>query len=174
MIEPTPSARNSKEPPKSRYANIVRLLTVLSIMIGFSACRTAASLPPVNLSEPGWTVRQGQAVWRQRQATPEVAGELLVAIHRDGRTLLQFIKTPIPFLTAQTTGDTWQIRFVARDRIYSGRGMPPSRLGWLQLARCLNGISPPRPWRWQKLDERRWRLENTKTGELLEGFLTPP
>jgi len=174
MTEPTPSVRHSKKASKPRYANVVRLLAVLSVMIGFTACRTAASLPPVNLSEPGWIIRQGQAVWRQHHATPEVAGELLVATHRDGRALLQFTKTPIPFLLAQVTSNAWQIRFVAENRIYSGRGLPPARLGWLHLARCLNGISPPRSWRWQNQDEGRWRLENPKTGELLEGFLANP
>jgi hypothetical protein len=173
MTESISSAWNSKKTSKPRYANVVRLLPVLSVMIGFTACRTATSLAPVNLSEPGWTIRQGQAVWRQRHATPEVAGELLVAAHRDGRTLVQFTKTPVPFLVAQITSNAWQIRFVAENRTYSGYGLPPTRLGWLFLARCLNGISPPHSWRWQDLDEGRWRLENEKTGELLEGFLAP-
>jgi len=34
-------------------------------------------LPPVSLSEPGWTIRQGQAVWRRYHDTPDIAGELL-------------------------------------------------------------------------------------------------
>src|ERR1044071_2118887 len=59
-----------------------------------SACGTARPLPAVNLSEPGWRVQQGQAIWRTRKNAPEVAGELMVATHPGGRTFLQFTKTP--------------------------------------------------------------------------------
>ncbi len=157
---------------KLRYANRVRLVCVVSAAVSFAACRTTSPLPPVNLAEPGWTLRQGQAVWRPRSRAPEVGGELLVAAHQDGRTMLQFTKTPIPLLTARTTSNTWEIHFVPENRIYSGRGLPPTRLGWLQLARCLNGISPSPSWRWQQLEEGRWHLENPTSGERLEGFLT--
>ena len=157
---------------KARCANGVRQILAVSAAIGLTACRTTTSLPPVNLSEPGWIVREGQAVWRQHRDAPDVAGELLVATHRDGRTLVQFTKTPIPFLVVQTTSRAWQVRFVAGNRVFSGRGAPPARLAWPHLARCLEGISPPPAWRWQQLEDGRWRLENRKTGELIEGFLT--
>ena len=174
MNEPTLPPRHLANVSKTRRANGVRYIFIFSAMVCFTACRSASPLPPVSLSEPGWTIRQGQAIWRRHHDAPDIAGELLVATHRDGRALLQFTKTPVPFLTAQTSSNAWQIQFVAENRIYSGRGTPPARLGWLQLTRCLNGISPPLSWRWQKFEEGRWRLENKTSGELLEGFLTTP
>src|SRR5687767_15391395 len=58
-------------------------------------CRATFDLPPVDLTQPGWQVRQGQAVWRPSANGPELTGELVWAAHPDGRFLLQFFKTPI-------------------------------------------------------------------------------
>ena len=91
-------------------------------------CHTVPPLPPVNLTEPGWTVLQGQAVWRTKKDAPEIAGELFVATNPDGRSFVQFTKTPLPFVVAQTTTNSWQIHFVPNDKTYSGRGkVPPSQ-----------------------------------------------
>src|SRR5256885_14903702 len=76
------------------------LLTLLAN--AFVGCQSAStSLPPVNLSEPGWTIRQGQAVWRPNRGPLEIAGELLVATRSDGCSVVQFTKTPLPFLVAR-------------------------------------------------------------------------
>src|SRR6185503_6749264 len=58
----------------------VRQFRVASAALALSAllltsCRTTLTLPPVNLSEPGWTLRQGQALWRSKRDAPEIAGE---------------------------------------------------------------------------------------------------
>ncbi|HZQ48011.1 MAG TPA: hypothetical protein VFC07_13415 [Verrucomicrobiae bacterium] len=127
----------------------------------------------MNLSEPGWTVQQGQAVWRTERNAPEIAGDLIVAANPDGRSVLQFTKTPLPFVVAQTTTNTWQIQFVPRHKTYSGRGTPPTKIIWLYLPRCLAGSPPPKSWSWQRVENDGWRLENRTTGELLEGFLNP-
>jgi hypothetical protein len=144
------------------------------------ACRTTSTLPPVNLSESGWAVRQGQAVWRSKKEAPEIAGELLVATNLNARSMVQFIKTPLPLVVAQTTADSWQIHFVPNNKTFSGQGTSPSRLArrylpycWLYVARCLSGVAPPEPWSWQQLPNNNWRLENRKTGESLEGYLNP-
>ncbi len=152
-----------------------RLILFIFFLLIFSqpGCQTIPALPSVNLGEPGWTVRQGQAVWRTRKDAPEIAGELIVAENPDGRSFLQFTKTPLPFVVAQTTANSWQIQFVPENRTFSGRGKPPSRLIWLYLPRCLAGGQPPRSWTWQKLENDGWRLENRITGESLEGYLTP-
>ncbi|MDB6023749.1 MAG: hypothetical protein JWQ04_3606 [Pedosphaera sp.] len=55
-----------------------------------AGCQIFPKLPPADLSEAGWTVRQGQAVWRSKKSAPEIAGELLVATNYDGRALVQF------------------------------------------------------------------------------------
>lgn len=138
-----------------------------------AGCRTGPETGPINLSAPGWTVREGQAAWRPRHGAPEIAGELLLATHADRSTFLQFAKTPIPFVIAQAGDDRWRIEFVPDHKSYSGHGRPPGGIGWLQLARCLAGTPPAPPWRWATRPENRWRLENPRTGESLDGFLAP-
>src|SRR5881296_2669342 len=78
-------------------------------VLGCCACRTASLLSPANLSGPGWTIREGQAVWRPKTEAPEIAGELLVATHRNGETFLQFTKTPLAFVVARITTNRWHI-----------------------------------------------------------------
>ena len=130
-------------------------------------------MPPVNLSESGWTTHQGQAVWRAKKEAPEIAGDLMVATNPDGRSFVQFTKTPLPFVVAQSTADAWRIQFVPYNKTYSGRGAPPQRLVWLYLPRCLAGLPPPESWAWRRLPNNGWHLENHKTGEFLEVYLTP-
>lgn len=147
---------------------------VILLFIGcLSGCQTIPALPPVNLSEPGWTTRQGQAVWRPKKDAAEIAGEMLVASHPDGRGFVQFTKTPLPFVVAQTTANSWQIHFVPRNKTYSARGKPPVGLIWFHLPHCLAGAPPPKNWSWQTLEHDGFRLQNRSTGEFLEGYLTP-
>ena len=131
----------------------------------------APPLPKVNLSEPGWTVRQGQAVWHPGRGAQEIAGELLVAARRDGPAFVQFTKTPFPLVEAQTTVNRWTVEFPPQDKRYSGRGAPPARLLWFELARVLAGLPLPKNWVW-KNSETGWRLENSSTGEFLQGYFT--
>jgi hypothetical protein len=155
---------------------IFKMGGLVAFLLGLSllpACQTIAPLPPINTNDAGWSVREGQAIWKPKKTAPEIAGELLVATHPDGRSLVQFTKTPIPFVVAQTTTNSWQIHFVPNNKTYSGRGRPPSQLAWLHLARCLAGIAPPKFWHWKQLENGNWRLENHYTGESLEGYLSP-
>jgi len=126
-------------------------------------------LPPVDLAQPGWKIRQGQAVWRPRASAPELAGDLLVATNSDGRTLVQFTKTPLPIVVAQATTNQWQVQWVPQAKTYSGHGEPPRRVMWLYLPRCLAG-QPPKDLNFVDLGEGHWRL-GSATGERLEGFL---
>src|SRR5436190_15911348 len=96
-----------------------------SIRFGLMACRTLPSLAPVDLKEPGWKVREGQAVWRMKRRAPEIAGEILLAVHRDGRSFVQFTKTPFPLMIAQSSPDRWQVQMPTENKSYSGRGNPP-------------------------------------------------
>lgn len=146
---------------------------LLVFMAGLSGCQTIPTLPPVNLSDPGWTTRQGQAVWRSKKDAPEIAGELLVAVNPDGRSFVQFTKTPFPMVIAQTTSNSWQIQDVRKNRIYSFRGHPPAQLLWLQLPRCLTGGSPPKNWNWERFENGGFRFQNLASGESLEGYLSP-
>ena len=141
--------------------------------LGSCGCHTGAPPARFNLSEPGWTIRQGQVVWRSKADAPEIAGELIVAFHSDGRIFLQFTKTPLPLVVARIGAGGWQIEFVAERRTLSGSGSPPEKLGWLQLARCAAGAVPPANWHWEKSGDGTWRLANRRTGETLEGTLAP-
>ncbi|MCI0541113.1 MAG: hypothetical protein L0Z50_38415 [Verrucomicrobiales bacterium] len=134
-------------------------------------------------------------MWRPKRTSPEIAGELLLARNRDGRSLVQFVKTPFPILVGQTTLTNWQIEFLPRRRSFSGRGKPPARWIWLHLAGCLLGPAPPpknwvfehaspEPLQLQPSQPRppgaeprgvapHFRFENKSTGETLEGLLNP-
>ena len=136
-----------------------------------ASCRTIPPLPPVNLAEPGWTLHQGQALWRSQRDAPEIAGEILFATHAGGRTVLQLTKTPLPFVSAQTSGASWQIEFVPQRRSFSGKGIPTPRLLWIHLARVLNGTKPPAPLEFKQTEPHGFTLENPKTGEMISGFL---
>ena len=146
---------------------------LLAALGGLAGCRSLAPLPPVNLGEPGWNVRQGQAVWRTGKKAPELAGEVMVASHEDGRALVQFTKTPLPFVVAQTTTNSWQVDFIPNNRRYSGLGFPPTRLIWLHLLPCLSGARPLKPLVFQRTGDHEWKLENRATGEMISGYLTP-
>ena len=151
------------------HAREVSILLLLSLL---TACRTIPELPSANLSDPGWTVQQGQAVWKPNKNSAEIAGELVAATRPDGQTLLQFIKTPFPIVIAQTTSNLWRMEIPAEDRVVQGRGAPPSRAGWLQLARALAGQTVARSWQFRR-DGPDWLLENPSHGEVLSGYFSP-
>jgi hypothetical protein len=123
----------------------------------------------VNLQAPGWTVRQGQAVWRLEHGTREIAGELLVATQAEGRAFVQFTKSPFPLVTAQLGSGAWWAEFPPQNKRYSGHGSPPSRIIFLGLAHVLAGNPPPKNWSWTS-NASGWSLKNLQSGESLEGF----
>lgn len=149
------------------------IFAVLSALFFSFGCKTLPPLPAVNLSEPGWKIQCGQAVWKPKKDAPEIAGELLVATSSDGRTFVQFTKTPFPLVIAQTTREVWQLEFGAVNKRFSGRGEPWERFVWFQLPRFLGGSKNSRQWAWQTFKDNRWLLRNRITGESLEGFLAP-
>ena len=142
----------------------------LFLMFAATGCRTLSPLPPANLNEPGWTVRQGQAVWRSGSKMPEIAGELLLATKQNGNQFIQFTKTPFPFVIAQKAANHWEVQFPTENKRYSGLGKPPRRLIWFWLPEGLAGTLPPNQWLWHQ-DANGWHLENRNTGEWLEGYL---
>jgi len=150
----------------------LRAASLLLLAIFVTSCRTIPPLPAVNLSEPGWTLHQGQALWRSKKNAPEIAGEILFATRAGGQTMLQMTKNPLPFVSVQTRGDEWQIEFVPQQRTFSGKGTPTPRLMWVHLARALNGAKPPEPLKFQRTQPHRFTLENPKTGESITGFLS--
>jgi hypothetical protein len=163
-------ARNGVRVDRRRFGLLLVAGLAWAVAVG---CATPPRFGPVDLREPGWRVRQGQAVWRARSGLPELAGELLVATGSAGEGLVQFSKTPFPFVTARCAAAGWAIEFPTQRLRFRGRGQPPARFGWLQLPRALGGRVVPGPWEFQHESDGRWRLANPVTGESIEGFLTP-
>ena len=152
----------------------MRLRALCLVSFALLGCRTVPDFPPVDLSERGWRVMQGQAVWKPDRNAPELSGELIWAAHRDGRFLLQFSKTPITIVEARGSEEQWQVSFPAQGRTISGsqKRSPPERLGWLYFARALRGEQPGGDWAVLHRNER-WTLGNARTGEMIQGILQP-
>jgi hypothetical protein len=146
---------------------------LLAASLALAGCRTAATDPLFAASGPGWRVQQGQALWRPGRPYPELGGELVVAANDDGRCSIQFLKTPIPLVLAQTSPERWLIEFPPRRLRFTGRQPPPARFAWLYLPAALAGQTLPNPLRFNREPGGRWRLENAKSGETLAGFLGP-
>jgi hypothetical protein len=127
-------------------------------------------LPAADLKQPGWTVREGQAVWKRQANAPEIAGEILVATRSDGRAFVQFSKNPFPLLTAQSTSKGWQVETPTENKFYSGHGKPPARLIFLYIPKLLAGEPPPKGWTYEKVGDG-YKLENHGNGESLEVYL---
>lgn len=176
MIHDTPGHRPVPRAWGGSRQVLARLLLLCFfgglMLLSLSGCRSAPRLPPVNIAEPGWSLREGQSLWRSQRDGPEIAGEIIVASRADGRSLVQLVKAPLPLLTAQTTPGAWQIEFISEQRLVSGQGAPPTKWIWLHLARALNGSAiPPAPLKFRKLDDGGSHLENAATGESLTVYL---
>ncbi len=145
---------------------------------------------------PEWRVQQGQAVWRPGRKYPELGGDVLLVTDGQGRCLVQFSKTPMTLVSAQTTPGAWLIQFPpgegrvlqppkelpgagmgkdgsGRPLAFKGRQPAPGRFAWLYLGSALAGQPLPPAFRFERKPDGGWRLENTRSGEFLEGFLTP-
>ena len=160
------SARNDAGRLDSKWSRNVVWAFALLACVG---CRSLQPLPKVNITDPGWQVRQGQAIWRLPHHEREIAGDVLVATGPGDHNFVQFSKSPFSLVTAQSTPTQWEAEFPPQNKHYAGHGAPPLRLFWLYLPRVLTGKPPPKGWIWQH-DNTQWRLENPATGESLEGY----
>ena len=144
-------------------------LAVLTLLCG---CQTTTQ-SLFTASGSDWHIQQGQALWRPERGLPEFGGDLVLASNPDGRALIQFDKTPLSMVFAQTTTNRWLIRFPQRQMSFSGHGLGPTRFAWLYLPAALAGKPLPAPLHFERKPDGNWRLENTRTGEILEGYLSP-
>ena len=147
----------------------------MAFATALAGCQSLPPQPAMDLSEPGWTIRQGQAVWKTRPGAEGVAGDLLVAMHWNGRNVVQFTKPPLPLVAAQSDTNFWQIQYFAQKKKYSGRGQPPERILWLQLPENLATFVSARKdtdWSITRQSGGAWQLTNDLNGESLDGFLT--
>jgi hypothetical protein len=150
---------------------VIRLL-LLACLVSLCGCQTTTQcLFPA--TGPDWRVQQGQALWRPQRGLPEFGGDLVLASDNAGRCLIQFDKTPMAILSAQTTTNHWLIKFPQRQMSFSGRGPGPTRFSWLYLPAALAGNPLPKQLHFESKPDGGWRLENSRTGETLEGFLSP-
>ena len=95
---------------ESRIFCLVLWLASLPILTLSCGCQTSAKSLFV-ASGPGWHIQQGQALWRPQRGYPEIGGDIVLASHEDGRCLIQFAKTPMSLVLAQTTRTNWLIQF---------------------------------------------------------------
>jgi hypothetical protein len=144
----------------------------LPILMLSSGCQTSVKSLFI-ATGPGWHVQEGQALWRPRQGYPEIGGDVVLASHADGRCLIQFAKTPMTLVSAQTTGTNWLIQFPPARMSFRGSRQPPTRFAWLYLHAALSGQPLVPPFRFEREPDGGWRLENTRSGETLKGFLAP-
>ena len=147
-------------------------LALLAIAMFSSGCQTATK-SLFTATGPGWHVQEGQALWRPGREYPELGGDLVLASDEGGRCLIQFAKMPMTLVSAQTTRTNWLIQFPAGKMGFTGRGPGPTRFAWLYLHTALAGESLPPPLHFERKPDGGWRLENTRSGETLEGFLAP-
>src|SRR5512133_1065960 len=166
------SDREALSRRKSLIRNEIRFVYIALLLVAmtFPGCALLRpKIAPANLEEPGWTIREGQAVWRPAGRDLELAGDLLLASRPDGNAFVQFTKSPFPLLVAQSTTNKWAVSIPAENKHYGGKGRPPKRVIWLYLPGIIAGKAPPKGWTWRQ-DDKGWRLENHLTGETLEGY----
>jgi hypothetical protein len=129
-------------------------------------------LPQVDVRASGWEVQHGQAVWQPRIDRPDVAGELLVATRADGQCFIQFTKEPFPIVTAQANSTGWSVCFGPEGQRLGGKGRPPARWVWFQLPCLLEKQAVGGDWSVTRSGTNSFRLENTRTREVLAGYLS--
>ena len=156
-----------------RHSLFVVLLTALISSCGCKIFTQSSTQSLFTTTGPDWHVQQGQAVWRPKSGMPEIGGDLVLASDDAGGHLIQFDKTPIAILSAETTSNQWLIKFPQRNMSFSGHGAPSTRFGWLYLPAALDGKPLPKNFHFERKPDGNWRLENSHTGETLEGFLSP-
>jgi hypothetical protein len=145
-------------------------LSLLAGLMFFCGCKTV----PENLftvSGPDWHVQQGQALWTPRRGAPQFGGDLVLATDTTGRSFVQFEKMPLSLVTVQITPKDWTLDFKQLGGFWKGHQPAPTRTIWLYLPDALAGKPVPPPLHFEQQADGNWRLENQKTGEILEGFL---
>jgi hypothetical protein len=162
---------NSNGRIASRRSGLWLAFAVFVLPLIFCGCQTSKNLFVVN--GPGWRVEQGQALWRPKSDMPEFGGDLVLARDDSGRCLIQFDKTPMAILSAQVTSNRWLIKFPQRNLSFGGFMPPSTRFGWLYLPDALAGRPLPKFMLFTQTPDGGWRLENSRTGETVEGFLEP-
>ena len=130
-------------------------------------------LPPADLGAPGWSVRQGQAVWISARGKEGIAGEILLATRASGECFVQFAKPPFTLATARAEAGVWSVALASARRQFSGRDRGPVRFVWFALAEEVRGCRAGGGWSFEARNGTKWCLTNAFTGEVLEGYFGP-
>lgn len=160
-VPPSPST-----PPRPRFP---AWAAAAALCIAGGAGCIAPRMAPVNVSEPGWQTTETAVVWRPKAGAPELAGELLLATHPDGRRLVQFSKQALPLVTAQMDARGWRISSSLRSGAWGGRGTPTDRVPWFQIGQLPPVAGGSSRWQLEHRPGPVWHLENPRTGEFVEG-----
>lgn len=136
-------------------------------------CRSVPAPPAIDTTQPGWKLQHGQALWTPDAAKSPIAGELLVAWNVSGDSLVQFTKTPFPFVTARRQAARWWVEWGAGARRQSGVTPPPRETIWFQLPRISAGQDPDAPWAWKPGESGSTTLTHPLSGERLEVMWDP-
>jgi hypothetical protein len=142
-----------------------------ALLVFFCGCVHTPHGNLVTVSGPQWHVQQGQALWTPKKGAPQFGGDLVVAT-QDGSAFVQFSKTPLTIVTAELDPKHWLLRIPQMGKAYEGHRPAPTRTLWLYLTDALAGKRLPRHLHFQQEGNGNWRMENDKTGEILEGFLS--
>jgi hypothetical protein len=147
------------------------LLSFFAVVIFFCGCAST----PKNLftvSGPGWRIQQGQALWTPRKGAPQFGGDIVLATDANGRSFVQFEKMPLSLVTVQITPTDWVLNFSQLGGFWKGHQPAPARTIWLYLPDALAGKPLPKAFHFEQKPDGGWRIDDVKTGESLEGFLS--
>jgi hypothetical protein len=147
--------------------------SLLAASMFFCGCATTTNQNLFTVSGPGWRVQQGQVLWTPQHGAPQFGGDLVLATDSNGQALIQFDKTPLAIVAAQVTPQQWQIRDPLFGYFWKGHEPASTRFVWLYLPDALAGKPLPKSLHFEQKPDGNWQLENDKTGEILEGFLSP-
>lgn len=143
-------------------------LALVTIAVFTGGC-VAPRLAPADLSEPGWQVQEVPAVWCPKRGAPELAGELLLASHPDGRRLVQFSKQSLPLVTAQVDGRSWCISSSVRSGRWGGSLPSTDRVPWFQFTELPPAAVKSARWQLTFPADGTWRVTRPGKGEFVEG-----
>ena len=149
-------------------------LVLLTGLMFFSGCATNTPETFFTVSGPDWHVRQGQALWTPKMGASQFGGDLVLATDNNGRSFVQFDKMPLSLVTVQLTTNQWMLRFPQfNNAFYKGHKPATTRAVFLYLPDAIAGKSLPKPLSFEQKADGSWKLANPKTGESVEGFLSP-
>ena len=142
-------------------------------MLGLSTCRTSAPASQMSTSGRDWSVSQGQLLWQANRRQQPIAADFLLATNRSGNFTLTLSKNPFPLASAGYLAGHWWIHYGTSRFSRHGFGHPPARFDLFQITAALEGHPLRPPWVFSRKDRFHWNLQNSATGENIQGVNLP-